>query len=125
MAANIYLSGASLKDIHKALKPKTFLDPITKVPRHYHECLKVFDQSEADKLPPHRHYDHEIELQPGTTLPHRPLYRMSKDELLVLRKFLQENLDKGFIRASTSPAASPRSQEGAYIFTLTTEHLTL
>jgi hypothetical protein len=32
---------------------------------------------------------------------------MSEDELLVLRKFLQENLDKGFIRASTSPAASP------------------
>jgi hypothetical protein len=32
---------------------------------------------------------------------------MSEDELLVLRKFLQENLDKGFIRASTSLAASP------------------
>ncbi|KAM4067234.1 hypothetical protein HRG_012215 [Hirsutella rhossiliensis] len=32
---------------------------------------------------------------------------MSEDELVVLRKFLQENLDKGFIRASTSLAASP------------------
>ena len=32
---------------------------------------------------------------------------MSEDELLVLRKFLQENLDKGFIRVSTSQAASP------------------
>lgn len=31
---------------------------------------------------------------------------MSEDELVVLRKFLQENLDKGFIRASISPVAS-------------------
>ncbi|KAM4064005.1 retrotransposon nucleocapsid protein [Hirsutella rhossiliensis] len=106
-AADMYLSGASLEDIHKALEPKTLIDPATKVPQHYHEFLKAFDQSEADKLPPHRDCDHEIELQPGTTPPHGPLYGMSQDELLVLRKFLQENLDKGFIRASTSPAASP------------------
>jgi RNase H-like domain found in reverse transcriptase/Reverse transcriptase (RNA-dependent DNA polymerase)/Integrase zinc binding domain/Chromo (CHRromatin Organisation MOdifier) domain/Integrase core domain len=106
-AADMYLSGASLEDIRKALEPKTLIDPATKVPGHYHEFLKVFDQSEADKLPPHRDCDHKIELQPGTTPPHGPLYGMSEDELLVLRKFLQENLDKGFIRASTSPAASP------------------
>ena len=32
---------------------------------------------------------------------------MSRDELLVLRKTLLDLLEKGFIRASTSPAASP------------------
>jgi hypothetical protein len=32
---------------------------------------------------------------------------MSVEELQVLCKFLKENLDKGFIRASTSSAASP------------------
>ena len=32
---------------------------------------------------------------------------MSRDELLVLRKTLHELLEKGFIRASNSPAASP------------------
>jgi hypothetical protein len=31
---------------------------------------------------------------------------MSEDELLVLRKFLDKNLAKGFIRTSVSPAAS-------------------
>ncbi|OAQ57620.2 retrovirus polyprotein [Pochonia chlamydosporia 170] len=107
LAAEMYLSGASLADIHKALEPKALIDPATIVPKHYHENLKVFDQAEADKLPPHRDCDHEIKLQPGTTPPHGPLYGMSEDELIVLRKFLQENLDKGFIRASTSPAASP------------------
>lgn len=107
LAADMYLAGASLEDIRKALEPKAIIDPATKVPSHYHEFLKVFDQAEADKLPPHRDCDHEIMLQPGTTPPHGPLYGMSEDELVVLRKFLQENLDKGFIRASTSPAASP------------------
>ncbi len=32
---------------------------------------------------------------------------MSHDELLVLRKTLNEHLDKGFIRVSNSPAAAP------------------
>jgi len=32
---------------------------------------------------------------------------MSRDELLVLKKYLEENLAKGFIRVSSSPAATP------------------
>lgn len=32
---------------------------------------------------------------------------MSQDELKYLKKYLEEHLDKGFIRASFSPAASP------------------
>ena len=32
---------------------------------------------------------------------------MFRDKLLVLKKFLEENLKKGFIRPSTSPYASP------------------
>jgi hypothetical protein len=60
MAAEIYLSGASLEDIRKALEPKALIDPTTRVPHHYHEFLKVFDQSEADKLPPHRDCERRI-----------------------------------------------------------------
>ena len=32
---------------------------------------------------------------------------MSQNELKVLRKYLDDNLAKGFIRVSSSPAASP------------------
>ena len=32
---------------------------------------------------------------------------MSQDELRVLKTYLEENLAKGFIRSSNSPAASP------------------
>ena len=40
-------------------------------------------------------------------IPWGPLYGMSRDELLVLRKTLTELLDKNYIRASSSPAAAP------------------
>jgi hypothetical protein len=75
--------------------------------KYYYEFLLVFDQQEADKLPPYKECDHKIELLPGKLPPAGPLYNISEDELLVLRKFLEKNLSKGFIRASLSPVASP------------------
>ena len=108
LSASLYLAGASLEDIRLALETKPVVDPRLKLPEHYHHHLPVFDAAEADKLPPHREgVDHTIELQAGAAPPHGPLYNMSVDELQVLRKFLKENLDKGWIRASSSPAASP------------------
>jgi hypothetical protein len=80
---------------------------------HYHEFLHVFDRDKADQLPPHREgADHKIELLTGPDgkeleVPWGPLYNMSRDELLVLRKTLTELLDKNFIRLSYSPAAAP------------------
>lgn len=112
---NIQIFAASLKDIEKALQVKTHTDPRTKLPGHYHEFLKAFDRKEADKLPPFRgpQVDHRIELmkseETGRTAepPYGPLYSMTREELLVLRKTLSELLDKGFIRVSNSPAAAP------------------
>ena len=43
----------------------------------------------------------------GKTPPWGLLYSMSQDKLKVLKKYLEENLSKGFIRASFSPVASP------------------
>jgi len=110
----IQVFAASMKDIEKALQPKAPTDPRTKLPPQYHEFLPVFDRSEADKRPPHRgpDIDHKIELNKnadGTTPepPWGPLYNMSRDELLVLRKTLTELLEKNFIRVSNSPAAAP------------------
>ena len=77
------------------------------IPREYHDFLDVFSKSEADSLPPHRPYDHAIELEPGTTPFHGPIYRLSETELETLQTYLDENLAKGFIRSSTSPAGAP------------------
>lgn len=78
-----------------------------RLPREYYEFLDVFSKKEADKLPPHHAYDHKIQLKEGAEPPFGPLYDMSRGELLVLREYLEENLGKGFIRASRSPAAAP------------------
>jgi hypothetical protein len=96
-----------MRDIEKALATKPEIDPATKLPPEYHDFLDVFSRRKADMLPEHRPYDHRIEVEPGKSPSFSPLYGISQNELKVLRKYLDENLSKGFIRASSSPAASP------------------
>ena len=61
-------------------------------------------------MPPHKKgIDHKINFVEGKTnddVSAMPLYQMSKDQLLVLRKTLTELLDNAFIRVSNSPAAA-------------------
>jgi len=54
-------------------------------------------------MPPDRKVEFAIELQPGTAPISRRPYRMPPNELAELKKQLQELLDKGYIRPSTSP----------------------
>jgi Reverse transcriptase (RNA-dependent DNA polymerase)/RNase H-like domain found in reverse transcriptase/Integrase zinc binding domain/Chromo (CHRromatin Organisation MOdifier) domain/Integrase core domain/Retroviral aspartyl protease len=77
------------------------------IPKEYHEFADVFSKGKAEELPTHAPYDHSIPLQGGTTPPFGPMYRLSETELNVLKEYIEENLTKGFIRASTSPAAAP------------------
>ena len=98
----------SLRDIEYALKLKPCVDSATVLPPQYHKFLNIFSRDKADKLPPHHlGVDHEIKIEPGTQPPSGPLYSMSRDELKVLKKYLTENLNKGFIRALSSPATAP------------------
>jgi hypothetical protein len=62
---------------------------------------------EANKLPLHHPYDYCIPVKEGFTLPFGPIYSLSRTELEALRKWLDENLSKGFIYASSSPAGAP------------------
>lgn len=81
--------------------------PSIELPSRYQDYAKVFSKLEAAKLPPHRPYDHKIPLQEGTTVPYGPMYSMSKLELETLHEYIQDNLAKGFIRRSESPAGAP------------------
>ena len=97
-----------MRDIEHALKPKIKTNPATVLPEVYKEFLKVFSHEEANKLPPAQPgVDHIIRTQPGTQLPARLLYDMSRNELEVLKKYLESTLSKGYIQASTSLAAAP------------------
>ena len=58
---------------------------------------------ELPGLPPQRVVDFGIELHPGTLPISMTPHRMALVELQELKVQLQEVLDKGFIRPSTSP----------------------
>ena len=78
------------------------------VPEKCHDFLLLFLDDNARQLPPHRpHIDHEINLAPDFVPPYGPLYNMSQNELKAQKEWIGDNLAKGFIRPSSSPAASP------------------
>ena len=76
--------------------------PDLDLPRVVCEYVDVFPD-EISRLPPQRVVDFGIELHPGTSPISMTPYRMAPVELQELRVQLQELLDKGFIRSSTSP----------------------
>jgi hypothetical protein len=58
-------------------------------------------------LPPERDVEFVIELNPGTAPISRRSYRMPLNELVELKTQLQDLLEKGFIRPSSSPWGCP------------------
>ena len=61
---NVQVFAASLRDIKKALKAKTYSDPKEKLPKEYHPWLDIFDWTAAEHLPPHQKgQDHAIQLE--------------------------------------------------------------
>lgn len=77
------------------------------LPKEYHDFADVFGEGFFENLPPHRPYDLAIDLKEGTTPLFGPIYATTRQESIALREQIKENLDKGTIRHSTSPAASP------------------
>lgn len=61
------------------------------------------DEEFANEMPPRHHYDHKLPLKEGVEPPFGPVSGMFRQELIVLRKYIQDNLRKRFIRASSSP----------------------
>jgi len=78
------------------------------VPAVFKQHWRVFSEQEARQLPPHREYDHRIELRPNA--PHvinSKVYPLSQNEQKVLDEYLTDNLEKGYIVASSSRYGSP------------------
>ncbi|KAI0991168.1 hypothetical protein K3495_g17019, partial [Podosphaera aphanis] len=104
-----------MQDISKALEPKNIDSPESireKLPFEIKSQWQLFIEDQDNALPPHRASDMKIDLQKDEkgrekAIPWGPLYSMSRDELLVLRKTLTDHLDKGWIRASNSPGGAP------------------
>ena len=77
------------------------------VPKEFHEFLDVFSEEKAARFPEPRPWDHKIELKDTFVPKSFKTYNLTPQEQDELDKFLKENLDKGYIRPSQSPMASP------------------
>jgi hypothetical protein len=77
------------------------------VPAEYHEYLDIFSEEKAHRFPESRPWDHKIEMKEGFEPKLFKNYNLTPAEQLKLDKFLKKNLEKGYIRPSQSPMASP------------------
>ncbi|MBW0509339.1 hypothetical protein O181_049054 [Austropuccinia psidii MF-1] len=76
------------------------------VPPTYHQYLDVFSKVRAEKLPPHCACDHHIKLE-GLLPPVGGIYSLSNQESETLWAYISENVEKGFIRLSSSSTGAP------------------
>jgi len=78
------------------------------VPAKYHQFGKVFSKEESHRFPKSRQWDHTIDLVQDTpkTLDCKT-YPLAEGQQRNLDRFLDKHLEKGYIRVSNSPYASP------------------
>ena len=80
----------------------------TSVPLEYAEYADVFEEKNAEFLPPHcPNVDHEIPIVPGAKPVFGPIYNLSETELQYLKDYIDRMLARGWIRPSKSPFGSP------------------
>ncbi|KAL0150345.1 hypothetical protein M9458_054347 [Cirrhinus mrigala] len=77
-----------------------------KIPSIYSEFSNVFCPKRASQLPPHRPWDCAIDLVPDAPLPKGKIYPLSLPESKAMEEYIKKALSQGYIRPSTSPAAS-------------------
>jgi hypothetical protein len=81
---------------------------IDNIPPKYRDYMStVFSPAEFERLPPHRPYDVDIELEEGKMPPFGPLYRLTPPEREALTEYVNKNLKRGHVRSSTSSAGAP------------------
>jgi len=81
--------------------------PQEMVPTELHEYLDIFDKEKAKRFPESRPWDHEIDLKEDFIPSDCKVYPLTLPETQEMNKFIDKNLEKGYIRPSKSPMASP------------------
>ena len=77
------------------------------VPEDLHEFLDVFDKNKANQFPKSNMWDHKIDIKEGFEPKSFKNYNLTPEKQKEWNKFLDKNLEKGYIRSSQSPMASP------------------
>jgi hypothetical protein len=91
----------------EANQKKPDLTPEQLVPPEYHKYLDIFDEDKANWFLNTQPWDHKIKMKSGFKPKSFKTYNLTPEEQIKLDKFPKENLDKGYIKLSQSPMASP------------------
>jgi len=70
---------------------------LSNVPSKYHKFADVFSKTKAEVLAPYHPYNLKINLEEGAQPLVGPIYTLSASEQKALKKFIEENLNMGFI----------------------------
>ncbi|MBW0488280.1 hypothetical protein O181_027995 [Austropuccinia psidii MF-1] len=87
-------------------EPEEIKTVLKVVPPAYHQYLYSFSKVKAEKRPPHHSSDHHIKLE-GFLAPVGVIYSLSYQKSETLQAYLSENVEKGFIRPSSSSTGAP------------------
>ena len=77
------------------------------VPRKFHKWLKVFGKVESERMPTRKIWDHAIDLKEEFKASKARVYPLSRNEREEVQQFIQDHLQKEYIRPSKSPQTSP------------------
>ena len=77
------------------------------VPEEFYDYLDIFSEEKAPWFPEPRPWDHKIEMKEGFEPKSFKNYNLTPAEQIKLDKFLKKNSEKGYIRPSQLPIASP------------------
>ena len=76
---------------------------LSNVSSKYYEFTNIFSKTKAEVLASYHPYNFQINLEKGVQPLVGPIYSLSTFEQEALKKFIEENLNMGFIRPTSSP----------------------
>jgi len=77
------------------------------LPEPYQEYCRLFEKAASEQFPKSQPWDHVINLKLDSIPKDCKVYPLTPTEQKKLNEFLNKNLQKGYIRPSKSPMASP------------------
>ncbi len=100
MKKKFHLTAFTTQENLKVYQQSKNVDSVTILLFKYFKFLNIFFKKNVDILSLHQAHDHVIHLKEDAQFSVFALYNMSRDEILELHRYLNENLSKDFIQVS-------------------------
>ncbi len=102
MKKKFHLTAFMTQEDLKVYQQSKNVDSVIILSFRYFEFINIFFKKNVDILSLHRAHDHVIHLKEDAQFSVFALYDMSRDKILELRRYLNENLSKDFIQVNHS-----------------------